>query len=227
MHNHIAVTAALALGCLGPATGAEFKRADIITISGGIDQGDYEKFVAVAEGTSGTVVLDSGGGDGLTAMKIGYFIRNKGWATSVAANAVCNSGCVLIWIAGVYRHLDRFARLGLHSAATSMGGKRSDESNRRIAYYLREMDAPREFIDLWPRADPAGLNFVYFDQAKAWGLVENVSIENVSPSSALGDGGLGVTRQPPKEADRINDIDRINREFEEYIRQNKEREKKE
>ena len=150
MHNYIAVTAALiALGCLGPATGAEFKRADIITISGGIDQGDYEKFVAVAEGASGTVVLDSRGGHGLVAMKIGYFIRNKGWATSVAANAVCNSACVLIWIAGVHRHLDRFARLGLHSAATSMGGKRSDESNRRIAYYLREMDAQR-----WPRRDP-------------------------------------------------------------------------
>jgi hypothetical protein len=217
MNTHIAVTAALiALGCPGPATGAEFKRADIITISGPIEQGDYEKFVAIAEGASGaTVVLDSNGGEGNTAMKIGHFIREQGWATSVAANAVCNSGCVLLWIAGTRRHLDRFARLGLHSAAA--GGNRNDEFNRRITYYLREMDAPREFIDLWPRADPSGMNFVYLEQAEAWGLVENVS-----PSSAL-----GMTRQTPKEVDRINDIDRLNREFEEYIRQNKEREKKE
>jgi hypothetical protein len=218
MNTHIAVTAALiALGCAGPATGAEFKRADIVTISGRIEQGDYEKFVAVAEGTSGTVVLDSGGGEVFIAMKIGYFIRNQVWATSVAANAVCNSACVLIWIAGVRRQLDRFARLGLHSASTSTRGPRHDEFNRRIASYLREMDAPREFIDLWPRSDPSGMNFVYFEQAEAWGLVENVS-----PSSAL-----GMTRQTPKEIDRINDIDRLNREFEEYIRQNKEREKKE
>jgi hypothetical protein len=94
---------------------------------------------------------------------------------------MCNSACVLIWIAGSYRHLDRHARLGFHSGSHTETGKRLEEANEKIAIYMKQMGAPQPMIDLQPKADPCCINFVDFPQA---GPAEREAIVIGSPRAA-------------------------------------------
>jgi hypothetical protein len=146
----------------------------VISISGLIEPDDDKKFATIALGIKrAAIVLNSVGGNNNAAGHIGRFIRLHDYETRVPNGAICNSACVLIWIAGSFRHLDRDARLGVHSASTESGphGKRHEEANKIIAVYLEHMGAPQEMIDLWPVADPCCINYSDFLQANKWGLV--------------------------------------------------------
>jgi hypothetical protein len=210
---------ALAL-CLALATSvraAEIKGTpqpdgqDIVSISGVIKPGDDQKFTEVAGNLRDiTITLNSIGGLNQPAANIGSRIRSLGWETAVRNGAACNSACALIWFAGVYRHLDRRARLGLHSASTESTGKRHEEANRKIAIYLKAMGAPQEVIDLQSKADPCCINYIDYTQAKAWGLLnerpakkniyrpgEGVSIETLPTRDSLEDRPPPMTVVPP------------------------------
>ena len=108
-----------------PAASAEITRRpqangpDVIIIDGEIEPGDDKKFIEIARDvTQASVVLNSKGGYNETAIIIGRFIRLRNYETRVKNGAVCNSACTLVWLAGTFRHLDRYARPGFHSAAT-------------------------------------------------------------------------------------------------------------
>jgi hypothetical protein len=166
---------ALCLALATSVTAAEIKRTpqpdgrDIVSISGFIQPGDDQKFIEVA-GNPRAITLHSIGGVNQPAANIGSLIRSRGWGTAVRSGAYCYSACALIWFAGVYRHLDRYARLGLHSASTE-SGERHEEANRKIAIYLEAMGAPQEVIDLQSKADPCCINHIDYTQAEAWGLL--------------------------------------------------------
>jgi hypothetical protein len=128
-----------------PATAAEFKRTpqadgpDIIVLSGIIEPMTTRNSPPSRGGfQQAAIVLNSNGGNNNAAGHIGSFIRLHNYETRVHNGATCNSACVLIWIAGSFRHLDRYARLGVHSAVTEWGptGKRDEEANKIIAVYL-------------------------------------------------------------------------------------------
>jgi hypothetical protein len=70
------------------------------------------------------------------------------------SGAICNSACTLIWLAGSFRHLDRYARLGFHSAATTLKPpyKRSEPGNAMMALYMANLGVPQQVIDLQPKA---------------------------------------------------------------------------
>jgi hypothetical protein len=174
----LAVTLAICLVAVLPAKAAEITRrapangVDSISLNGRIERDDDTKFISIARGVDqATVVLNSVGGNNNAAANIGRFIRLHNYETRVHNGAMCNSACVLIWIAGSYRHLDRHARLGLHSGSHTETGKRLEEANEKIAIYMKQMGAPQPMIDLQPKADPCCINFVDFPQAKTWGLL--------------------------------------------------------
>ena len=145
---------ALALGCAllaatiiapavtTPAASAEITRRpqangpDVISIVGVIEPGDDKKFNEIASDmTQASVILNVKGGRVWEAINIGRFIRLRTFETRVQNGAVCNSACTLVWLAGSFRHLDRYARLGFHSAAKQ--GKppyeRSEPGNAMMA----------------------------------------------------------------------------------------------
>jgi hypothetical protein len=197
-HTFLALTLALA-SCLAPisATAAEIIRSsqpdgpDIVSISGVIQPSDDQRFIEVAGNPRDvTITLNSIGGLNQPAANIGSLIRSRGWETAVRNGAHCYSACALIWFAGVYRHLDRYARLGLHSASTESTGERHEEANRKIAIYLEAMGAPQEVIDLQSKADPCCINHIDYTQAEAWGLLNERPVTRfwemtVSPPSAF------------------------------------------
>jgi hypothetical protein len=120
-----------------------------------------------------SVVLNSRGGYNDAAINIGRFIRLHKYETRVHKGAVCNSACTLIWLAGTVRHLDRYARLGFHRAATRRRPpyERHERGNAAIAAYMASIGVPQQVIDLQPKADPCCLNYIDHAQAKDWGLL--------------------------------------------------------
>ena len=63
--------------------------------------------------------------------------------------------------------------LGFHSAAPETDPLvRDDATNAKIADYLRYMGAPKEIIELQPKAEPTEVNYINRDQAKAWGVLK-------------------------------------------------------
>ena len=89
---------------------------------------------------------------------------------------MCDSACTLIWLAGTFRHLDRYARLGFHSAARARSPyERQERGNAIIAAYLAAMGVPQQVIDLQPKADPCCFNYIEYAQAKDLGLLSDRS----------------------------------------------------
>jgi hypothetical protein len=152
-------------------------RPEVITVSGEIEPDDDKRFVEIAWAiTQAIVVLNSKGGHLGAAAKIGRIVRIQKYETIVRNGARCNSACALVWLAGSSRHLDRGARLGFHSAATTRRPPftRHEGANRAIAAYFRALgDVPEQLIELQPTADPSTLNYVTYAQAKAWGMLSD------------------------------------------------------
>jgi hypothetical protein len=140
-----------------------------IIITGKIEETDDQKFFEVAGNSRrALVVLNSEGGRGEPTMNIGYHVRSHDYDTVVMNGAICHSACPLIWIAGAARYLARHARLGLHSAAHPNTRERNEPGNAWLAKYMKIMGAPQ---DRQPLADPCCLNFIGYDEVKAWGLL--------------------------------------------------------
>ena len=79
---------------------------DHIILSGRIDGGELPQLWSIAAQRRAnpirTVVLrDSPGGDLLTALQVGEYIRERGWNTAVSG--YCFSGCALIYLGGKER----------------------------------------------------------------------------------------------------------------------------
>jgi hypothetical protein len=167
------------------ATAAEFihaadpNRPDFIAIRGVINRGDIEKFLGIAWGLNkhATIILNSPGGSVDDAISIGEFVRSRNWDTLVQSNAVCNSACTMIWLAGTARSLGNKARL-FHSASrgprnpdSPQNRVRSEIGNAKMAEFMAAIGIPQELIDLQPKADPCCMNYVDYAQAQAWNLL--------------------------------------------------------
>jgi hypothetical protein len=122
-----------------------------------------------------TIILDSPGGTVDDAIYIGEFVRSRNWDTLVQSNAICNSACTMIWLAGTGRSLGNRARLGFHSASSASSGApnrvRSERGNAKMAKFMAAMGIPQELIDFQPKADPCCINYVDYAQAQAWNLL--------------------------------------------------------
>jgi len=110
-----------------------------------------------------TIALDSPGGAVADALAIGRVIRDKGYATSVAAGALCASSCPLIFAAGRERVATARSAIGVHqiyaaapadsllSRVAAAGQAMSDAQTltAQISRYLKGMGVDEE---VWLRA---------------------------------------------------------------------------
>lgn len=89
----------------------------VLTLTGTFDLGAADRFAAeiAARGEYvETVALDSPGGSVSDALAIGALLRERGYATSVAAGALCASSCPLVLAAGSTRSAHPDAAIGVH-----------------------------------------------------------------------------------------------------------------
>jgi hypothetical protein len=111
------------LAASGPSRAADITVShadsfDIVHIDGQITQEDPDEFDRVTQGLGEMfnrpviVILNSPGGNILVSLAIGETVRSHSFVTGVVNNALCASGCAMIWVAGMPRFLgNRQARL--------------------------------------------------------------------------------------------------------------------
>ncbi|MDB5586816.1 MAG: hypothetical protein JWP26_1786 [Devosia sp.] len=89
----------------------------VLTLTGTIDIGSAERFateIAARGEYVKTIALDSPGGSVEDALTIATLIHDKGFATSVAAGALCASSCPLVFAAGKGRLATPQSAIGVH-----------------------------------------------------------------------------------------------------------------
>ena len=93
-------------------------RADnVLAVEGSIDVGAAARFAAEVEARGEYVrriELNSPGGSLEDALAISSLVRERGYATGVAAGALCASSCPLILAGGVNRSVDESGSVGVH-----------------------------------------------------------------------------------------------------------------
>ena len=109
------VALAISLGTAEPGDAASVTlKLNVITITGAIDSRTPQEFTTAAKRIRdwGLVILDSEGGDVVSALTIGRLIRARNFETDVTNNALCASACIFILAAGVDR--SAYGRIGIH-----------------------------------------------------------------------------------------------------------------
>ena len=89
----------------------------VLSLTGTFDPGSAQRVadeVAAHGEYVKTVALDSPGGSVNDALEIGRLIREKGYATSVAAGALCASSCPLVFAGGKTRLATAQSAIGVH-----------------------------------------------------------------------------------------------------------------
>lgn len=89
----------------------------VLTLTGTFDVGAADRFAAEIDARGEyvqTVALDSPGGSVSDALAIGTLLRERGYAASVAAGALCASSCPLVLAAGSSRSAHPDAAIGVH-----------------------------------------------------------------------------------------------------------------
>ena len=128
----------------------------VALIRGELKAGDSARFARlVAEQRFHVVVLDSGGGSLVEAIKIGEMVSQLRLPTKVAKEALCASACFFIWINGATRSASTFdrGRIGLHrpyiptmdNSAEGVSGQSKAMNFARK--YLEEKFVPQKFIE--------------------------------------------------------------------------------
>jgi hypothetical protein len=123
-----------------------------VRLSGIIQPGDGARAQAFAQtilvGTPVRVILDSPGGDIITAGSIAPIMLGAGVATYVSAGTECASACFLLYAAGRERSYGPGALIGVHSAANGAGQETasSEAMTTRMARAYQLLGVPPAII---------------------------------------------------------------------------------
>lgn len=167
------------------------EKMNVISISGEIVHGDYQKFNQAVDKISNDkpvlVLLDGPGGLLTEAIPIGLQVSKMKF-TTVAFQGVCASSCALIWLAGdrVIIDLDRNAQVGFHSPYTidKFGNKKNDNTaSALLGGYLREIGASYRIIRYVTSVDGDSIRWLEESTAKDIGIQVEFYKVNASHSN--------------------------------------------
>lgn len=145
----------------------------LITIRGDIVSGDDRRFIDLALGArGGMVVFTSEGGNLVAALEIGKAIRLKNLITYVSDNRVCASACALAWLGGRTRLASSTARIGFHAAYTEANGAKvpTGIGNALIGAYLSQLGFSQDAIIFVTSASPDAITWLKSDKARQIGI---------------------------------------------------------
>lgn len=172
----------------------------VLVLEGKIGRGDYDRlrnFLVIKsnfEKISNGVFLASPGGYIAEAMKIGRLIRALRLSTDAPAgplsgipmfgesliapnnlvdprsNYLCASACFLVYVSGIYRHLNWVGRLGIHRPTHLESNLKELSVDQEldltwrirtaVKQYLKEMDVPDKYVDLMYSVPPNQVRWI-------------------------------------------------------------------
>lgn len=214
--------------CLGNAYESCF-----LLIEGQIEPGLTDRLQAMTEqGIDGGIVyLNSPGGALGEAVRLGRFIREKGWDTSVGggdgiprqadgtfdffgtegpAPATCESACAYVFMGGTRRALPETSRLGLHqfyAPGQQIGGEVAQKFSGELVSYMVEMGVDARIFTLASAQESQGMYYVTQDQAEDYDLVTRYGYDDffLEPYKS---GLIAASRRldPPQPYDGVDQV---------------------
>jgi hypothetical protein len=187
MRRSLLYGAATALALGGPVKAAQFdvrpldSGIPVVWVIGTIDYGDLDAFTLRANQLTGKaiVALESQGGNLVAALRIGEYVRLKGWATFVYDE--CDSACAAIWLAGVPRLMSQFAKIGFHAA--SLGGMEKGTGNALFGAYMTRLGLGYAAVGWATSASPTDIAYLTPAKAKELGIdVEVIGLDQQANS---------------------------------------------
>lgn len=149
----VALVVAAAVGSCQPVSGASITYAPelrVILLDGSIEVGDAERIRTKYKEAAGAVdglYLHSPGGDFMTAIEIGTWVRDTGLAT-YASGSLCYSACGFAWLGGETRYANGIVALHMPFYRTSMVTIAiPDEGVAAAAWYLAKLGCDRALMD--------------------------------------------------------------------------------
>lgn len=175
-----------------PTSAMEFSRSQsrntaIITASGELRSGDGDRFLSYATDDKAIVVLESPGGDVVSAIAMGEHIRMKGYKTLVPSESICASACALVWLAGAVRGGTETSKIGFHSASDGAGAV-TGPGNAMVGAYLNKIGVSYRAIRYITSSAPADMTWLTFDRARDLGI-DIVAIDTPGSNEPVGLGG--------------------------------------
>lgn len=166
--------------------------AGVLEVSGTIDPGSAERFAAEVAARGEyveTVAFDSPGGSVDDALTIGKLINERGYATRVAAGAICASSCPLAFAGGRERHATGKSAIGVHQIYAAMAagqlpagiqaaGEAMSEAQKTTAIITRHLTAMGVDPALWLHAletPPDRLYYLSADELVDYRLVTEMA----------------------------------------------------
>lgn len=113
----------------------------IVQFTGPVEFGDFEKLKKATTGAkSATVVLFSGGGALAEGLRMGEFIRDKGFSTLVRGGTECASACGFMWLAGGTKTVEEDGLVGFHAVyLNTPGSPVSSDGNALAGAYMARL----------------------------------------------------------------------------------------
>ncbi len=156
-----------------------------LVINGDIRDGEYKdflNFVSAVNTKISSVILQSNGGYFDDALKISDYIHKAGWNTHV--ETYCNSSCVYMFLAGVYRKAHHRASLDVHSPyyGNLHGEYRQDQKHSKLynqllttlSGYLNDKQVAKEVLErMYDTPSTGKLALNKAEQPSAWEVVNN------------------------------------------------------
>lgn len=175
-----------------PVSALEFSRSRgrdvaVIFVTGKFLPGDGERFVSYATDDKAIIVLESPGGNVVSAITMGEHIRMKGYKTFVAPESICASACALVWLAGSVRGGTETSKIGFHSASDGAGAI-TGPGNALVGAYLNKIGVSYKAVAYITSSAPKDMAWLTFDRARDLGI-DIVAIDNPGSNEPIGLGG--------------------------------------
>lgn len=145
----------------------------LVLLDGDIELDDVAQFWSkVAAFSKATVAFRSEGGSLLAGIRIGTFIRDRGFATLVPDGAWCASACAVAWLGGAQRLLGTGSKVGFHAAYVLKGHKATESGpgNAVLGAYLYQLGLSEDAIVYVTQADPSSIRWLSLEQAAQYGI---------------------------------------------------------
>ena len=151
----------------------KFAGREAIYVGGTITPDENEDFVRYASALHNPLVVLSGpGGATMAAVRIGQFVRMRGWDTLVPEGEPCMSACALAWLGGAHRYMGTTSKIGFHASYRMEGGKavESGVGNAVVGAYLARLGLPERAVMYVTMAGPDDIQLLTLRDANARGI---------------------------------------------------------
>lgn len=171
---------------------------DTILVNGQINAGDDQEFIRLADRLDHALVFLNGpGGNMITSLNIGRYVRTRGWDTAVADKQLCMSACAVLWLAGTHRYMADTAMIGFHAAYQVEQDKAVESSigNALVGAYLNSLGLSDKAVVYLTYSPPEDIQILTKADARTVGI----QVAPLPPNLATLGAALADAIAPPRQ----------------------------